>query len=483
MTTTPRLQLEIPAVLDPGPGWASDLIAAFNDLDGRVTLEPGLGPTIFINPAGDDGNSGLTPIQAKATWQAAVDALDDGSAIIGKIQAYGGFGLTEPVVVGDGDKYVGLEIEGFGSVGLSGALSTCTVQQVTLNEDAFQFAAPDSKSHFLTVKGVAAYRSGSAGTGVGFNFAPDGGAQWISAQLESCHAQGYGSGFRIGGSILFSTNNCTANGNIVGWHTTFTDDGNSPNMLRMVNSTAMANTTGIKTDAFMFNPHFDQVCIQSNTDAGIEINGGMRAPVFTSCWWEFPGSDMIRLNGGTFVRATFNGCVFDGSGNTRHVFRNTGADAGSLRAEELTLIGCTYINGNGGKIMKVDNGDPVTSTDPGVIDMVIIGGSYEVSTGCIEGGYSATVYPNTMNWIIGAVLAPGVNAFSNSATPVVGSDSAGIVRFWNTAIAVGASTSDRASLNLKPGSAPSSPQNGDVWITSAGMFARIDGVTKTVTLT
>jgi len=38
----------------------------------------------------------------------------------------------------------------------------------------------------------------------------------------------------------------------------------------------------------------------------------------------------------------------------------------------------------------------------------------------------------------------------------------------------GASTS---GLNLTPGSTPASPSNGDVWITSAGLFARINGVT------
>lgn len=40
-----------------------------------------------------------------------------------------------------------------------------------------------------------------------------------------------------------------------------------------------------------------------------------------------------------------------------------------------------------------------------------------------------------------------------------------------------ASDSSAAGLNLPAGSAPSSPVNGDVWTTSAGMFVRINGVT------
>jgi hypothetical protein len=40
-----------------------------------------------------------------------------------------------------------------------------------------------------------------------------------------------------------------------------------------------------------------------------------------------------------------------------------------------------------------------------------------------------------------------------------------------------ASLTSAAPLNIPQGSAPSSPVNGDVWITSASMFARISGAT------
>jgi hypothetical protein len=40
-----------------------------------------------------------------------------------------------------------------------------------------------------------------------------------------------------------------------------------------------------------------------------------------------------------------------------------------------------------------------------------------------------------------------------------------------------ASTSQQSSFNIPQGTAPSSPINGDIWTTSAGMFARINGVT------
>jgi hypothetical protein len=48
-----------------------------------------------------------------------------------------------------------------------------------------------------------------------------------------------------------------------------------------------------------------------------------------------------------------------------------------------------------------------------------------------------------------------------------------------------ASTSNRASINMPHGSAPTGGNlvNGDMWTTTAGLFVRINGVTKTVTLT
>lgn len=55
--------------------------------------------------------------------------------------------------------------------------------------------------------------------------------------------------------------------------------------------------------------------------------------------------------------------------------------------------------------------------------------------------------------------------------------------FASNLLITAASVSGTAGLRLPHGSAPSAPVDGDVWTTSAGMFIRINGVTKTVTLT
>ena len=44
-------------------------------------------------------------------------------------------------------------------------------------------------------------------------------------------------------------------------------------------------------------------------------------------------------------------------------------------------------------------------------------------------------------------------------------------------VTTAAGTTGAASLNLPPGTAPTSPVNGDIWTTSAGLFARVNGST------
>jgi len=58
----------------------------------------------------------------------------------------------------------------------------------------------------------------------------------------------------------------------------------------------------------------------------------------------------------------------------------------------------------------------------------------------------------------------------------------GAATFAGTVIAP-AATASLAPLRIPHGTAPTSPTNGDMWSTTAGLFIRINGVTKTVTLT
>ena len=62
------------------------------------------------------------------------------------------------------------------------------------------------------------------------------------------------------------------------------------------------------------------------------------------------------------------------------------------------------------------------------------------------------------------------------------SQATGAATFAGTVIAP-AATASLAPLRIPHGTAPTSPTDGDMWTTTAGLFIRINGVTKTVTLT
>lgn len=62
-------------------------------------------------------------------------------------------------------------------------------------------------------------------------------------------------------------------------------------------------------------------------------------------------------------------------------------------------------------------------------------------------------------------------------------DTSGILMAAGTKVSSAASATGGAGLIVPHGAAPTSPVNGDMWTTTAGLFVRINGVTKTVTLT
>jgi hypothetical protein len=73
----------------------------------------------------------------------------------------------------------------------------------------------------------------------------------------------------------------------------------------------------------------------------------------------------------------------------------------------------------------------------------------------------------------------GVGVFNNltaATLSVTGASSLGVVNLAGK-LSIPASTTGSAYINLAQGVAPSSPVNGDLWTTSTGLFARINGAT------
>lgn len=78
------------------------------------------------------------------------------------------------------------------------------------------------------------------------------------------------------------------------------------------------------------------------------------------------------------------------------------------------------------------------------------------------------------------VLIGGDTQLYRSAADVITTPDSLVVQGKTT---TAASTTSAAGLNVAHGTAPTSPADGDMWSTTAGLFIRVNGVTKTVTLT
>lgn len=83
---------------------------------------------------------------------------------------------------------------------------------------------------------------------------------------------------------------------------------------------------------------------------------------------------------------------------------------------------------------------------------------------------------------LGAVNCGSLVSSGNVSTPT-GALSAGDAISGSTFLNAHASITSSSSIRLQHGVAPTSPVNGDMWTTTAGLFVQINGSTKTVTLT
>ena len=120
---------------------------------------------------------------------------------------------------------------------------------------------------------------------------------------------------------------------------------------------------------------------------------------------------------------------------------------------------------HGGTPTSLTNGDIWTTT--GGIFARINGGTSNVVLGSLTssqvvyGGGSGSALASTALFTDGAHLGIGVTYAADAHLVITGSSS-GV-----------------SSLRITHGSAPTSPVNGDIWTTTSGLFARINGVTVT----
>jgi len=95
----------------------------------------------------------------------------------------------------------------------------------------------------------------------------------------------------------------------------------------------------------------------------------------------------------------------------------------------------------------------------------------------VTGNYSTNVPKAGLGqFLFQNVVKGSVN--SNGAPVIIGANNSESLNIATTGkVTVAASTVTNAYLNLAPGSAPTTPVNGDMWSTSSGIFAQVNGST------
>lgn len=148
-----------------------------------------------------------------------------------------------------------------------------------------------------------------------------------------------------------------------------------------------------------------------------------------------------------------------------------------------TSIAASSVSGAGSNVA-------IITTDAQAADvggMIALGGMRDNSAaspgifGAIRGGKENGTDANTAGYLGFYTLESGVAL--NEKMRLTSLGYLGINNTPTAALDTPASTTTRSGLRVRHGAAPSSPNDGDMWTTTAGLFVRINGVTKTVTLT
>ena len=142
----------------------------------------------------------------------------------------------------------------------------------------------------------------------------------------------------------------------------------------------------------------------------------------------------------------------------------------------------------------------LTAAGAGVATNLLSGGATSASWGSITGTLSSQTDLNTALGLKANLASPAltgnVTIASNSTSPalVITQEGTGdIIQFKDVAsdttysfidaagkVSTIATTTSNAGFNIPHGTAPTSPVNGDVWTTTASVFARINGTTQTL---
>lgn len=250
------------------------------------------------------------------------------------------------------------------------------------NSNILTFTFPSGSSqHNLVLDGLQLVYLNAPGTGACLDLTGSGASGELSGvSVSNLNCTKGGAGIKVGGGVNVRFQNASAHQCTKGWQLVRSTAGGTydPNVYQFDNCYAQASSAaGFSIETSAEHIRFTSCVFQSNTGPAIDMPSTtslIRGAHFDSCWWEFPGDDMLRTAGGG-LGWTFTSCRFDGSGNNRNVISFTAAAGSGAAVSGLNFLNPYIVNVGTGKLCNLTNTDPSAASDPFFSDVVSFGGN------------------------------------------------------------------------------------------------------------
>ena len=213
-------------------------------------------------------------------------------------------------------------------------------------------------------------------------------------------------------------------------------------------------------------------------------------------------SNTTTLQSNSNVGTSFTLTLPNSAGTNNQVLKTDGS--GNLSWSTPTVGTVTSVSGTTNRISVTGTSTPVVDIDANYVGQTSITTLGTVAAGTWHGTlldptYGGTGVNNGAKTItlggnintagtlttVGGATTLNSAAGTNVTLPATGTLAtlSGTETLANKTVNTVASSAAAAGLNLPPGTAPSSPANGDLWTTASGIYARIGGVTSQLSST
>jgi len=297
-------------------------------------------------------------VDSSSLLQASINALDNGTHIKGVIYLPKGIVRASNLSIGDGTKKLEIIIKGEGAFegpNLPGGISV--IYNPSSTDNTFNMKFDVNKSNYVKFTGLTIIKP-TGSTGDAFFF--DGVSQPVGFEWENITVFG-GNGINYtAGSLLNTLRRVTFYGT-----TNYGINFQSTNLYghydEVVFQSGLANGVLIQTAGEVGYSKWNKCLFENNAGADTKLMGRLILSNFTSCGWEYPGSDMFWIAPGStglnngMIGIDFFSCIFDGSSGVggRNVINNTTAIGDYVGGDTIGFYGGGVYNLNGGYVLKV----------------------------------------------------------------------------------------------------------------------------------